>query len=63
MISSGAKLRYVFQLKFDGFLPRLAPNAPEFLSYGEWIAGRPHLAGDVRMAFVPIDAAEPAAPG
>jgi hypothetical protein len=59
LIAAGARLRYDFTIGFEGFRPAPAAGAPpaeanEWLSHEEWVAGRPHISGDLRMAFPPL---------
>lgn len=59
LIAGGARLRYDFTIGFDGFRPRPPAEAPpaeanEWLSHEEWVAGRPHVSGELRMAFPPL---------
>jgi hypothetical protein len=54
LIAAGARLRYHFTVGFDGFQPGFAADTPALLSHEEWVAGRPHITAELRMAFPPL---------
>lgn len=49
LVSSGPRMQYTFNLDFAGFLPKPAPENPEYISFEEWVAGRDYVAVGMRF--------------